>query len=116
MREEIRANNQVFNLAKGTSFLVFSYVGVSLFFLALLLEFTLNALYYSLDPKDDEAPLFWAVVIENFWVAVYSLILSLIPLFLIVLSFTPSSKMKKQLQEAKSVKQSNGLTKACRED
>ena len=48
---EITTNNQMYTLVKGHSFLVLPVMRISIIFFAILLEFALNALFYSLNPS-----------------------------------------------------------------
>ena len=74
---------------------------LAFFFLTLLLEFVLNALFYNLyPPEDEDTPLFWDGIIENFWVSFYSFLFAMTPLLLLGCVFTASRKMKEQLKLA----------------
>ena len=98
-QNELSSNNQVYNLVTHTSLLNTRPVRLSLFYLAILLEFSLNALFYNLSPSEgDDVPLFWEGVIENFWVAFYSAVFAMIPLLLIGLVLSVPSKWVRQLQ------------------
>ena len=91
---------------RGNSFLLHFTLKLALFLLALLLEFALNALFYNLNPThEDNAPLFWDVIIQNFWVAFYSFAFSMLPLFVIGLTFTPPARMSRKLREAETTKE-----------
>ena len=85
---EITTNNQLYNSVRGVSFLILPSVRISLIMLAILLEFALNALFYNLNPNEEDAPLFWEGIIENVWVAFFSFILAIVPLFLIGFTFS----------------------------
>ena len=91
LKYEIVTNNHLYNIVKGNSFLILPSVKLAVIFLALLLEFSLNALFYDLS-SEEEKPLLWEGISENFWVAVYSVLIAIAPLLLIGLMFTPSSK------------------------
>ena len=73
--------------------------------MGLLLEFCLCALFYNLDPSEDEPPLFWEGVMQNFWVGVYSVVFSAAPLLLLGLCYSFPSKWKARLQQAGSLKE-----------
>ena len=75
---------------------------LAFFFLTLLLEFVLNALFYNLyPPEDEDTPLFWDGIIENFWVSFYSFLFAMSPLLLLGCVFTASGKIKEQLKLAR---------------
>ena len=74
---------------------------LAFFFLTLLLEFFLNALFYNLNPTEEEMPLFWGGIVENVWVSFYSFLFAMGPLLFLGCVFTASSKMKEQLMKAK---------------
>ena len=71
------------------------------FLLALLLNFTLCALFYNLEPEEEEVPLFWEEISQNIWVAVYSALLSSIPILLLSLLVGFPRRWKKKLAQAK---------------
>ena len=100
--DEIATNNQIYNLVKGTSSLVSPTVRLSLLFLALLFEFFLNALFYNLNPSEEETPLLWEGITENIWVSVYSFLFAMIPLLLLGLTFSSSSQTRKKLKRAEN--------------
>ena len=105
VQNELSSNNQVYNLVSLTSLLNTRPVRLSLFYLALALEFALNALFYNLSPseEDDETPLFWEGITENFWVALYSTLFAMLPLLVMGVVLSVPSKWSKQLQQAESV-------------
>lgn len=104
IKSELASNNQVFDLVTHTSLLNTRPVRLSLFYLALALEFSLNALFYNLSPsEDDSIPLFWEGIIENFWVALYSALFALIPLLIIGVVLSVPSKWVKEIEQAQSV-------------
>lgn len=82
-------------MATGNFFLVRFSLRLSVLFVAILLEFALNALFYNLEPSEEEGPFFWEGFIENFWVAAYSFFIVLVPLFILGVSFSASSQLKK---------------------
>ena len=43
----------------------------------------LCALFYNLDPSEEEPPLFWEGLSQNFWVALYSVFFAAVPLLLV---------------------------------
>ena len=100
-KNELQANNQICNFFRGASILVPRSLLLAFFFLSLLLEFFLNALFYNLDPTAEETPLFWGGIIENIWVSFYSFLMAMAPLLFLGCVFTASSKMKGQLMKAK---------------
>ena len=105
VQKELSSNNQVYNLVSLTSLLNTRPVHLFLFYLALALEFALNALFYNLSPseEDDETPLFWEGITENFWVALYSTLFAMLPLLVMGVVLSVPSKWSKQLQQAESV-------------
>ena len=67
-----------------------------LLFLGIILEFSFCALFFDLNPSDDESdpPFFWDGFLSDFWVAVYTSLLALPPMLLLALFLRPPSKLK----------------------
>lgn len=87
-------NNQIYNIISHTSFLNSRAVRLSLLYLAIVLEFSLNALFYNVREDNEEADtrLFWKVTVENFWVAVYSALIAMLFLLAVALMLRVPSK------------------------
>ena len=96
---ELETNNQLYNLIAKTSPLNKRGVRLSVCYLALLLELSLCALFFNLAPGDDEPP-FLERLIENFWIALYSVVFALFPLLLLGLLFSVPKKWLAELQSA----------------
>ncbi len=102
--EELATNNLVFNLVATTSPLNRRSFRLQLFFLTLLLEFSLCALFYNLYPsEDDDAPLFWEGIAENFWVALFTALFAIVPLFLLALLYRTPARWISRLKKAEDL-------------
>ncbi len=88
--------NVFYNLFCVTSALTSRVSRLTLLFLAILLEFSFNAFFYDLDEEVStyEAPTDFSLttLAENFWVALYSVLISMIPLLFISFYFKVSDK------------------------
>ena len=102
-KDELATNNQLYNTLSHTSLLNKRPVRLSIFYMAVILEFALNALFYNLGPSEEDQPLFWDGLIENFWVALYSSLFAMIPLLFIGVLFSVPEKWVRVLKKAKSV-------------
>lgn len=104
-REELEENNLVYGLLYKTSALRPRTFRIAFFFLVLLLEFTFCAFFYNRDPDEEEGPLFWDGIAENFWVAVYTAILISITLALLSLLISFPRGWKRKLEESSNPNQ-----------
>ena len=96
------------DLFTGSSLLSPRLLRLSLFYVGLLFELVLCALFFNLnpsEPEEEEPPLFWEGFIADFWVAVFSTLLAIPPLLLISTCFCTPSGLKQKVKEATSLKQ-----------
>ncbi len=100
-RAELAANNQFYNLVTRTSPLSGRPLRLTACYLALLLEFALCALFFSLGPPPASEPAFWERVGENFWVALYSTVFAMAPLLVLGFLFAVPRKWVAALQSAR---------------
>ena len=102
---ELQENNLPYNLAATTSTLSPRAIRLTLLYLAVIIEVAICALFFSLaeEEEDGPEPPFWQQVIENFWVAVYTVCFAM-PLLLLVgclLGF--SSRVRRSLRDAANI-------------
>ena len=76
---------------------------LSVLLLGVLTDITMCALFFNLEPIEDSFQ-FWDSLVENVWVGVYSVLLSLPFILIVVLSFRIPSFILRSFQETTSVK------------
>ena len=103
-RREIQDKNMVLNLCSTTSPLYSRCTRLSVLLLGVLTEITMCALFFDLEPIEDSFQ-FWDSHIENIWVVIYSVLLSLSFILILVLSFRIPSFVLRSFQEAASLTQ-----------
>ena len=83
--------------------------------MGILLEFSFCALFFNLNPEEEEdLPFFWEGFIADFWVAVYTVLFSIPPLLLLALCFRPPAKLKAKADEATSVDEFAAILKEAK--
>lgn len=97
MKLELSSNNQIYNLVAVVSPFSPRFLRLTLLYFGILLELSLAALFYNLTPDSDatESPFFWDGFIEDFWVAIYTVIFALPLLLLVAICLRPHSRLKK---------------------
>ncbi len=77
-------------------------IRLSFFWLGLLIEVSMVALFFNLNPEEeeDDVPLFWEGLVANFFVALYSTLFTILPMLLLGAVYCIPSKTMKRLQAA----------------
>ena len=71
-------------------------VRLSILLVGLLTDLVICALFFNLEGDEEESFYFWDSLMENIWVAIYSVLFSIPPSLLIVFAFTlPGSLTRK---------------------
>ena len=100
-KDELATNNQLYNLLFRTSFLMSRSIRLAHFYLAIVLDFALNALFFNLYPAQASA---LQNIFDNFWASIYSALFALFPLFIIGAIFTIPAKYIRKLKLAHSTR------------
>lgn len=99
---ELKENNMPYNLVTTTSTLSPRAVRLTLFYLGIMVDVALCALFFNLEEEEDDPP-FWDGIIQNFWVALYTILIAMPPLVLVGCLLGFGGKTKKMLQDANNV-------------
>ncbi len=98
-------NNQIYALLCVTSALTSRASRLTLLYLGFLFEFAICAFFFDLDQESDDLNLDSSsfsveALSENFWVGLYAVLLSYLPLALVALCFRVTSRKKASLRLA----------------
>ena len=100
---ELISNNQIYLLCCFPTLLIPRSLRLSFFFLGILLEICLNALFHNLEEESDsnEGLFVYESMVENFWVGLYSVLISLVIMSILSLGLSLGvGKQKRQLVQA----------------
>ena len=101
---EVKDKNMMVGLCSKTSPLYSRCVRLSVLFLGVLTDITMCALFFNLEPIENSFQ-FWDSLVENVWVGVYSVLLSLPFILIVVLSFRVPSSVIRSFEETNSLKE-----------
>ena len=101
---EIKEKNMMVGLCSNTSPLYSRTVRLSVVLLGVLTDISICALFFNLEPIEDSFQ-FWDSLVENLWVSVYSVLLSLPFALLAVISFRIPSSVITSFEETTSLKE-----------
>ncbi len=92
-----------YNLAATTSSLSPRAVRLTLFYLGIMLDMAICALFFNLSDEEEEDSSFWDNVIANFWVALYTVIIAMPPMCIVGCFLGFSGKTRKKLKDASNI-------------
>ena len=103
-KREIGEKNMVLSLCGKTSPLYSRCVRLSVLLLGVLTDVAMCALFFNLEPIEDSFQ-FWESLVENVWVGLYSVLLSVPPMVVVVLAFRIPSSVTRSFEESTSLAQ-----------
>ena len=98
VKHELSSNNLLVNLFIKTSPLYSRCERLCVLYFGILLDISICALFFNLDPEEREDFRFWENLSENFWVGFYSVIISIPFLVVLSLGFHLSPKLLSRLR------------------
>ena len=99
---ELKNNNQLYHLFSVESVVAPRSLRLALLFLSVLTELAISAFFHDLSPSDESSSFDSETLTENFWVGLYSVVLTLVLMSLVGLALRIPSKWLKQLTSAAS--------------
>ena len=111
VKREVKDKNMMVGLCSNTSPLYSRCVRLSVLLLGVLADITMCALFFNLEPIEDSFQ-FWDSLVENVWVGVYSVLLSLPFILIVVLSFRIPSSILRQFEQTNSLKELDRVYRA----
>lgn len=91
---DLSRNNILYSLLTSHSVFTPKVLRLSMLYLHFLLELALCALFFDMENPDGDLSLSAADFLESFWVGIYSILLSLVPMFLLGLTMRTGSRIK----------------------
>ena len=104
-KREVNDKNMMVGLCSKTNPLYSRCVRLSVLLLGVLTDIAMCALFFNMEPVEEVSFQFWDGLVENVWVAIYSVLLSLPFILFVVLSYRIPSFILRSFRETTSVRQ-----------